>query len=142
MSKTRIVALTRLSAFSPCFQKNTPLLAPIRRWRRKTACHGGQTPFLDIGLYEDEATLAEVDVDRTWTIGSDGGEEILRLETMDNVVELFAVACEEDGASSGSVADAHNVALDVFGPIEGRDKGLVIATVAARGVGYGRFVPS
>ena len=142
MSKTRIRALTRLSAFSPCFQKNTPLLTPVWRRGRKTACHGSQTPFLDIGLYEDETTLAKVDVDRTRTIGSDGGEEVLRFETMDNVIELLAVAREEYGAGSGPIAYAHNVALNIFGTVKRRGKGLIIASVTARGVGYGRFVPS
>lgn len=75
-------------------------------------------------------------------VGADGGEEVLRLEAVGDVVELFAVAGEEDGARAGAVADSYNVALDVGGAVGGRCEGLVVTAGTGRGIGYGGFVPA
>jgi hypothetical protein len=75
--------------------------------------------------------LAKVDVDRTRPVRADRGEEILGFEAMGDVVKFFAIAGEEDGASSGPVADADYVALDVFGTVICRGEGLVEAAMAA-----------
>lgn len=53
---------------------------------------------------------------------------------MGGVVELFAVAREEDCAGAGTVADADDVALVVGGRICCAIEGLVVAAVAGRGV--------
>jgi hypothetical protein len=111
------------------------LLATVRRWWRKTAGHRRKTPFLDIGLDENEAALAEVDVHGAGPLRADGGEEVLRFEAVGHVIKLFAVACEEYGAGTGTVADTDDVALDIFRTVGGGGEGLVVAAVAGGGVG-------
>ena len=78
----------------------------------------------------------------TRPICADGGEEILGFQAVGDVVELFAVAGEEDGASSWAVADADDVALDVFGGVVCGSERLVEAAVAGGDVREGGFVPA
>ena len=59
---------------------------------------------------------------------------------MDNVVELLSVAREEECPSSGSVADADNVSLNILRPIVRGGKRLVVSSVAGRGVRDGVLV--
>lgn len=73
---------------------------------------------------------------------ADSGEEVLGFETVGYVVELFAVASEEDGARAGAVANSYNVALDVGGAVGGRCEGLIVAAGTGGGVGYGGFMPA
>ena len=80
------------------FKQNTSLLAAVRWWRSKTARHRGESPLLDIRLNENKPHLPEVYVDMTWSIGSHGREEILALQIVCDLVQLFAVSCEEDAA--------------------------------------------
>ena len=61
---------------------------------------------------------------------------------MGDVIELLAVAGEEEGAGAGAVADADDVALHVGGTVGGGREGLVVAALAGGGVGYGVFVPA
>lgn len=68
--------------------------------------------------------------------GADGGEEVLRFQAMGYVVELLAIAREEDGAGAWTIADADNVALNVFRAVGGRGEGLVVAPGAGGGVCY------
>ena len=75
-------------------------------------------------------------------VGADGGEEVLRLEAVGDVVEFLAVAGEEEGACAGAVADADDVALDVGRAVGSRCEGLVVAALASGGVGYRVFVPA
>lgn len=75
-------------------------------------------------------------------VGADGGEEVLGFEAVGDVVELLAVAGEEEGSGAGAVADADDVALDVGRAVGGRCEGLVVAALAGGGVGYGVFVPA
>lgn len=123
-------------------KQDTALLTPIRGWRRKTARHRRQTPFLNIRFDEDEAGLAEVDMHRTRAVCADGGEEVLGLETVCYIVEFLAVASEEDGARAGAVADAYHVALYVGGAVGGWCERLVVTAGTNGGVGYGGFVPA
>lgn len=105
------------------------MLATVRRWWRETAGHGRKTPFLDVGLDEDEAALAKVDVHGAGPLRADGGEEVLRFEAVSHVVEFFAVTGKEDGAGPGTVADADDVALNVFRTVGSGGEGLVVAAV-------------
>lgn len=118
------------------FQQNTTLLRSVRRRRREASGSGSQTPFLDIGLDEDETGLTKVDVDHGRTVGANSGEEVLRLETVDHLLELLAVASKEDGTGSRAVANTDNIALHQLGAVGSRAKGLVVAT------GSGRLVPN
>jgi hypothetical protein len=68
------------------------------------------------------------------TIRADGGEEVERLETVCNVVEFLAVACEEYCTRARTVADANDVALDEGGAVGCPGKGLIIAAVTSGGV--------
>ncbi len=72
----------------------------------------------------------------TRSVGADGGEEILSFEAVDDIVEFFAIAGKEDGAGSGTVADADDVTLNVFGTIVCWCEGLVEAAVTGGGVSY------
>ena len=142
MSRLYIGALSGPRTIPPCFEQYAALLTPIRwRWR-KTAGHGRQTPFLNVGLNEDETALAKIDVDCARTVGADCGEEILGLETVGDVVKLFAVAREEKCACSGSIANADDIALYVFRAVVCGGEGLIVATLAGRGVRYRRLVPA
>lgn len=129
-------------ALSSGLEEYTSLLAAVRGRRGQTARHGCQPPLLDIRLDEDEARLAEVDVDGARAVGADGGEEVRCLEAVGDVVELLAVAREEDGAGARAVADADDVALNVGRSVGGGSEGLVVAALAGGGVGYGVFVPA
>lgn len=135
MRSSAVAALIRLRAVPSRFEEDAALLTTVRRWWRQTAGHRRQTPFLDVGLDEDEAALAEVDVHGAGPLRADGGEKVLRFEAVGHVVELFAVACEEDGAGAGTVADTDDVALDVFRTVGGGREGLIVAAVAGGGVG-------
>lgn len=142
MSHWRVVVLVWGCAISPRLEEDAALFATIRWWWRQTARHGGQAPFLDIRLDEDEAALTEVDVHGARAVGADGGEEVLGLKAVGDVVEFFAVAREEDAAGSRTVADSDDVALDEVGAVGGGGEGLVVAALASGGVGYGGFVPA
>lgn len=131
---------TRVSILGTCFQQNASLLRAIWWWRCETASHRGQAPFLDVGFDEDEASLAKVDVDYGGTVGTDGGEEVLRLEPMHNLIELLAVPGEEDGACPRSITNADNIALHKLGPVGSCVEGLVVSTAATRLIGNRVFV--
>ena len=127
-------ALARPRAIPSGFEQYASLFASVWRGRRKTACHGRQAPFLDVGFDEDETALAEVDMHCARAVGADCGEEVLGFQTVGHVVEFLAVAGEKDGARSGAVSDANNVALDVFRSVVCGSEGLVMAAVAGGGV--------
>lgn len=93
-------------------EENTALLGTVRGWRREAAGDGGESPFLDVGLDEDEARLAEIDMNRGWAVGANSREEVLRLETVNDFLELLAVASKEDSSGPGSVPNTYDVALD------------------------------
>lgn len=58
------------------FQEDATLLASVGGRGREGAGRGCETPFLNIGLDENEAELAEVDVDGGGPVSADGWEEV------------------------------------------------------------------
>jgi hypothetical protein len=84
--------------------------------------------------------LAEIDVDDTWTVGSDCREEVLRLETMRDLLELFAIPGEEDRASSRSIPYAYHISLDVLRTIIGGIEWLIVSSLARGEVRNRRLV--
>jgi hypothetical protein len=57
-----------------------------------------------------------------------------------DILELLAVASEEDCPRSWSVADTDNVALEEWRSVWGWGKWLVVSAVAGRLIGNRRFV--
>jgi hypothetical protein len=129
------VTIRVLDLGPPRLEKYAPLLRAVRGRGRQGTRDGRETPLLDVGLDEHEAGLAEVDVHAAGPVGAHGGEEVLVLEAVADVLELLAVAGEEDGARAGPIADAYYVALDIGGPVRGWGKGLVVPAVAGGKVG-------
>lgn len=91
-------------------QQYTSRLTAVWWGWRQTPGHGRQPPFLDIRFYEHETALAKVDVDVTRAVCANCRKEILGFETVRDIIELFAIAREEDGARSGAVADTNDIA--------------------------------
>ena len=89
------------------------MFTAIWGWWCQTARHRCQPPFLHIRFNEHESGLSEVYVYGTWSVGADGWEEVLRFKAVGYVFEFLAVAGEEDGAGSWTVATANDVALNV-----------------------------
>lgn len=58
------------------FQEDAALLASVGGRGREGAGRGGETPFLDVGFDEDEAELAEVDVDGGGAVSANCREEV------------------------------------------------------------------
>lgn len=130
------LSLSLPHAVPPTLKQNTALLAAVRRRRRQAAGLRREPPFLDVGLDEHEAQLAEVDVHLAGPVGADRGEEVLRFEPVRHVFEFLAVAREEHGSRARSVADADDVALDVLGAVGCPGEGLVVPAEAVGEVGY------
>lgn len=130
----------RVAVLAPGLEQDVALLGAVRRRRREAAGHGGEAPLLDVGLDEDEAGLAKVDVDDAGAVGADGGEEVLRLDTVNDVLQFLTVAGEENGARPRAVADANDVALDVLRCVGRRVEGLVAPALARRQICGGVFV--
>lgn len=112
------------------------MLTSIRWGRGETAGHRRQTPFLYVRLNEDKTALPEVDMNRAGAVRADCRKEILGLEAMGYVVELFAVAGEEDCARTRSVPDTYDISLYVLRTVICRSKGLVVAALAGGCVRY------
>ena len=68
----------------------------------------------------------------SWPVGTNSREEVLRPEAVDYIVELLAVASEEDGSAARSVAHAYNVSLDIRRCVGRWIEGLVVSPVAGR----------
>ncbi len=79
-------------------------------------------------------------MDLTGTVRSEGGEEILSLEAMSDILEFLAVAGEEDGACEGTVAHPDNVALEILLSVGYRSEGLVVSTSSVGEISDGVFV--
>ena len=143
MSVTRrdVVASHALSdAFTTRVQKYRSLFAAVWRRRCQAASLGCKTPFLHVGFNKDETHLSKVHVHLTRPLGAHGGKEVLCLETVRHIIELFAIASEEDCSSARPVANADDVSLDVCGTVCGRGEGLVVATITVRAVCDRRLV--
>jgi hypothetical protein len=117
-----------ISVLATGFQQDATLLRAIWWWGGQAASDGSQAPFLDVGFDKDETSLTKVDVDDGGAVGSDSREEVLRLETMDYLVEFLTVASKEDGSSSWPIPNSDNIALDYLRAIRSRREWLVIAT--------------
>jgi hypothetical protein len=60
-------------------------------------------------------------------IGPDGGKEVLRFQSMSDVIEFLAVARKEDCPTSRSVSDPNNITLYVLRTVGGGSERLVEA---------------
>lgn len=121
-------------SFSPALEENAALLASVRWRRRQRTSHWRQSPFLYIGFNENKAHLSKIHVHLARTIGADGRKEVLRLEAMRDILELFAVARKENGASSRAIPYSNDVALNIGWSIGCTSKGLVKSPGAMRSV--------
>jgi hypothetical protein len=79
-------------------------------------------------------------MDRTWTVGANCGKEVLTFQVVCKFVETFAISSEEDSASSGLVADANDVSLDISWTIWRRGKRLVESSMSGRDIRNRRLV--
>lgn len=121
-------------AISARVQENRSLFAAVRRWGSQAASLWGEAPFLYVCFDKDEAHLSKVDMYLARTLSANRRKEVLRLETMCNIIELLAVASEKNCPSSRPVADSDNVALDISWSVSGGCKRLVVASVAVGSV--------
>lgn len=101
------------------------------RWRRRKRAHRRRKPpFLDVGLDEDEACLAKVDVHRARVVGADRWEQVVPVEADERVLELLAVPGEEDRSCAWTVADSQSVALLQWRAVRLRCEGVRVALEA------------
>jgi hypothetical protein len=70
----------------------------------------------------------------TGSVRANCREEVLGLEAMCNIVELFAITGKEERSSPWSVSDANDVSLNISGTVGGRCEGLVVSSVSIRHV--------
>jgi hypothetical protein len=63
-------------------------------------------------------------------VGADRREEVLRLDAVDYILQLLAVAGEEDGAGAGTISATNNVALYYRGAVGCWVEGLVESPAA------------
>ena len=101
---------------------------------------GSKTPLLYVGLNEDKAHLSKVDMNLARSLGSNGREEVLSLESMCNIVEFLAIASEKDCPSARPISNSNDISLNVSGTVCGRCKRLVVASVAVGSVRNRGFV--
>ena len=121
-------------------QQDATLLRSIRWRRRKAASHRCQAPFLDVGLNEVETSLSKIDVNRSRAVGANSREEVLSLETVNDLFQLLAITSEEDSTGSGTVSNTNNIALDIGRSVGCRVERLVIPPCACGLVGNGVLV--
>lgn len=74
-------------------------------------------------------------MDSARPVGTDGGEEVLGAIVVSHIFQFLAVACEEDGAGSRSVAYTNNIALKEWRPVWSGVKWLVESAMSRRLVG-------
>ena len=136
------VALSFTNAFPASFKQNAPLFAAVWwRWSKR-ACLRCKTPLLHVGLDENESHLTEVDVYIGRSIGANSREVVLALETVCDVLEPLAVACEENSSSSWAIAYTNHIALHEWWCVICSVERLVISPLASRSVCDGVFVKS
>jgi len=117
-------------AFATRVKKNRPLFAAVWWWGCQTASLRCEAPFLHVGFDEDEPHLAEVDMHLTRSVCADCRKEVLRFETVSNILEFLPVACEEERSGSWSVPNADNISLHIGWGVGGRYEWLVVAAVS------------
>jgi hypothetical protein len=121
-----------IAVLGTSFQQYATLLRSIR-WRRSQASsHRSQTPFLDVCLDENEAGLTKVDVNSSRTICTDRREEVLRLEPVNNLLELFTIASEEDSTGSRTITYPNDITLHQWRTIGSRAEWLIVAAGTSR----------
>ena len=77
-----------------------------------------------------------------WSICADCGEEILGFQSMGDIIQLFAIASEENTARPGPIPNSDDIALDVFRAIIGSSEWLIVPPLTGRKVSNGAFMQS
>lgn len=129
------------ATFAARIEEDATLFAAIRRRRREAASHRRKTPFFYVSFDEDEARLSKVNMDSAGSVGTNGGKEVVGFQPVGYILELFAVACEEDGSCSRSISNADNVALYIGWSVGGSIERLIISSMATRRVCNGILMP-
>ena len=119
-------------ALTTRLKQDAALLAAIRRRRSQAARRGSQAPFLDVGLNEDEAHLAKVNVNSTRAVCADGWKEVLRFEIVGNFVQFLPVPGEEDAARSWPIANANHITLNIFRAVGDPVEWLIVPPLPVR----------
>lgn len=81
-------------------------------------------------------------MDHAWPIGTDRREEVLRLQTVHDIVKLLAISREEDRSRPRTISDTYHITLLEFRAVRSGVKGLVMSPVASGLVRNGRLVES
>jgi hypothetical protein len=68
-------------------------------------------------------------MDSAGAIGTDGGKEVLRFQSMSDVIKFLAVTCEEDRPTSRSVSNTDNVTLYVLRAVGSWSERLIEASM-------------
>jgi hypothetical protein len=68
-------------------------------------------------------------MDSARPVGTDCGKEVLCFQSMSDVIELLAVACEEDCPTSRSVSNTDNITLYVLRTVGGWRERLIEASM-------------
>jgi hypothetical protein len=129
-------------AFPSSFEQDAALLASVWRGRCKTPRHGCEAPFFHVCFYENESHLSKIDVDCARPVGTDCWKEVLRFQSMGDIIELFAVAGEKYRATSRPVSNADNITLYILWAVGSWGERLIEATVTRRDVCNRCFVIS
>lgn len=103
------------------------MLAAVGWWRRQTARHGSQAPFLDICLDKDESRLPKVDMHSAWTVRTHCWEKILRLETMSYVLELLPIPSEKNRACPRPITHSNYITLYYLRSVSWGVEGLIVS---------------
>lgn len=74
-------------------------------------------------------------MDTTWTVCTDGWEQVPPAETNKRVLHLAAVAGKEDGAGSRSIANTQHIALLDCGTKRGYCKRIIVRFVTVGVIG-------
>lgn len=70
----------------------------------------------------------------TRSVGTNRGEEVLRLESVCNVVQFLAITSKEECACSWSISNSDNVSLDKSRTVGRGSEGLVVSAISIRRV--------
>jgi hypothetical protein len=100
-------------SFTTRIQEYRALLTTVRWWWSQTTCLWSKTPFLHVGFNENKSHLSEVYVDLAGPLSTNSREEVLRLETVCDIVQLLAVASEKDRAGARPVANSNDISLNI-----------------------------
>ena len=63
-------------------------------------------------------------------VGADSREEILALQVVGDLIELLAVSCKEDAASSWSIPHTDHITLHIGRTVRAARERLVVSTVS------------